>query len=238
MGLFSNSNRIEAQVNQPPEDSKSSESAGHFAGRALSCQRGGRAVFNGLEFSLGPGQALVLTGPNGAGKTSALRVMAGLLRPSGGSISWDNDPIADDPSAHAKRLSLVGHNDALKPAWTLSQNLSFWARFAGAHAPQARVDAALASLDLSQLRDVPVGQLSRGQARRGALARLLLVDRPLWLLDEPTASLDTASSELVANLIEEHRSRGGRAVIATHLPLGLVEPSILEFTPALDNRTP
>lgn len=232
MGRLPNSNHVDQPVTHLPEDNQKAQLDATFAGSDLSCERGGRVVFSGLDFCLASGQALVLTGPNGAGKTSAIRLLAGLLRPVSGSIRWGDEPIADDPGDHAKRLCLVGHNDALKPAWTLTQNLNFWARFAGAKDPGQRAEAALQALDLAPLGAVPVNQLSRGQTRRGALARLLLVERPLWLLDEPTASLDSASSQLVSGLIEDHRARGGRAIIATHLPMGLKNAQMLEFAPA------
>ncbi len=185
---------------------------------------------------MGPGGVLMMTGPNGAGKTTALRLMAGLLEPSGGSLHWGEAEIGDDPAAHARRVCLVGHADALKSAWTLVQNLEFWARFAGADQPEPRSRAALDRLGLAALADVPVSNLSRGQARRGSLARLLLADRSLWLLDEPTASLDTASSSLIAELVEEHRAVGGRAAIATHIPIGLRDAATLDFSQFVGGR--
>lgn len=180
----------------------------------------------------------MMTGPNGAGKTTALRLMAGLLDPSGGAIHWGDSDITEDPAAHARRICLVGHADALKTAWTLSQNLQFWARFAGADQPEQRTGAALDRLGLGALAGVPVSNLSRGQARRGSLARLLLVDRPLWLLDEPTASLDEASSRLVAELVEDHRASGGRAAIATHIPIGVGGASTLDFSQFVGGQAP
>lgn len=215
---------------QAPKAKSEPVSGARFAGRSLSCVRGGRQIFAGLDFTLAPSEALMMTGPNGAGKTTALRLMAGLLEPSGGSIHWGDADIGDDRAAHARRVCLIGHADALKTAWTLSQNLQFWARFAGADQPERRTEAALDRLGLGALAGVPVSNLSRGQARRGSLARLLLANRPLWLLDEPTASLDEASSALIAELVEEHRTSGGRAAIATHIPIGVADASTLDFS--------
>ena len=192
-----------------------------FAGQALACRRGGRPVFERVGFALAAGECLVLTGPNGAGKSSLLRLMAGLLAPSHGDIRWNGALLADQPEAHARRLCYVGHMDALKPAWSLARNLAFWSGLSGTPSGPDRVLPALERLGVGALADIPVGRLSRGQARRGALARLLLAPRALWLLDEPTASLDDASSAVVSALVEAHCAGGGIAVVATHRPLGL-----------------
>lgn len=195
--------------------------APHFAGQGLACRRGGTAVFGGVSFSLSGGEALVLTGPNGAGKSSLLRLMAGLLAPAEGALLWNGEPVTDAPADHAGRVCYLGHADALKPAWSLSRNLGFLARLAGEKEAGTQIGDALDQMGLTALADVPVAHLSRGQARRGALARLLLVPRGLWLLDEPTASLDENASALVAGLIDRHCADGGLAVVATHRPLGL-----------------
>ena len=198
-----------------------------FEGRDLICQRGDRIVFAGLGFSLGPGGALLLLGPNGSGKSSLLRLMAGLAKPIGGSLTWDGAPIGDQPEAHRERLQFLGHLDAVKPVLSVAENLSFWTGLrdgGGAHIAEA-----LTTVDLAAHAELPARLLSAGQKRRLALARLLAVPAELWLLDEPTVGLDKASVARLAEAIARHRARGGRVVAATHLDLGLRDARELEL---------
>jgi heme exporter protein A len=207
-----------------------------FNGRALGCIRGGRAVFAGLDFSVAPGDALVLLGPNGSGKSSLLRVMAGLLRPTVGQVLWGDIPAGEDAEAHAARTHYVGHHDAIKPVLSVAENLRFWARLHEPHLPTASkaVDGALERFGLSHLRDIPGKMLSAGQKRRTNLARLLAAPSPLWLLDEPTTALDKASIKVLEAVMAEHRAKGGMVVLSTHqdvdLP-GARELHLDEFTP-------
>ena len=181
----------------------------------LACWRAERLVFDCVSFAIGPGDALLLTGANGAGKSSLLRVLAGLL-PAAGRLLWDGaDAFADRP-AHGTRLRYLGHQDALKPALSAAENLSFYARLHGGD-----VMGALAALDLAPLAELPARVLSSGQKRRLALARLALAPAPLWLLDEPSVGLDAASVERLAPLFAAHRAAGGMVIAATHLPLPL-----------------
>jgi heme exporter protein A len=188
-----------------------------FEGRDLLCLRGERRVFAGLNFAIPPGGLLVLTGANGSGKSSLLRIMAGLLRPAGGALTWDGAPVADDPEAQAARLHYLGHLDAVKPVLTVAENLAFWAALHGG--ADAEVTAALAAFDLTALAEVPGGMLSAGQKRRVALARLLTVPAQIWLLDEPTVGLDAPSLVRLGAAIADHRATGGRVVAATHASL-------------------
>jgi heme exporter protein A len=188
-----------------------------FEGRDLLCVRGERRVFAGLHFAISSGGLLVLTGANGSGKSSLLRIMAGLLRPAGGGLTWDGAPVADDPEAQAARLHYLGHLDAVKPVLTVAENLTFWAALHGG--ADAEVAAALAAFDLTALAEVPGGMLSAGQKRRVALARLLAVPAEIWLLDEPTIGLDTPSLARLGAAIADHRATGGRVVAATHARL-------------------
>lgn len=190
-----------------------------FLGRALACRRGGRLVFQGLDFALTEGGALLLTGPNGSGKSSLLRVMAGLTPPVEGSLAWDDIPLAEDVAAHRARLHFLGHLDALKPVLTAAETLAFWAAMRGGE-PAARV-AALERFHLRPLADLPCRFLSAGQRRRLALARLLASPAPLWLLDEPTTGLDEESTADLLAAIAAHRGDGGMVVAATHLDLPL-----------------
>jgi len=194
-----------------------------FQGRSLTCVRGERRVFQDLDFTLPAGGALVLTGPNGSGKSSLLRLMAGLLRPAAGTLSWGADrPVAEDPEAHRARLHYLGHLDAVKPVLTLAENLAFWARLrAASGAGPLDVAGAMAAFDLTALAAVPGRRLSAGQRRRLALARLLAAPAELWLLDEPTVGLDRASLVRLAAALAAHRAGGGRVVAATHAPIDL-----------------
>lgn len=196
-----------------------------FEARELAGERGGRVVFAGISFALAPGGALLLTGPNGAGKTSLLRVLAGLGRIADGVLLWNGRPALEDRLAHAARLALVGHQDALKPALTVAETLRHEARIAGGDAK-----AAIAALGLEALADHPVRILSAGQRRRVALARLALgAARPLWLLDEPTVALDVAGVATLGRVLAEHRARGGIVVASSHLALPLEDTAELRL---------
>ena len=184
----------------------------------MACIRGERPVFSRVSFRLAPGGALTLTGPNGSGKSSLLRILAGLLRPAGGTLAWDGAALEDDWAAHRRRLHYLGHLDAVKATLTVAENLEDWARLRGARAPEP---GALAALGIEALADVPGRYLSAGQRRRLALARLVAAPAPLWLLDEPTVTLDADATARVAALIARHRAGGGMAVVATHGEIAL-----------------
>jgi heme exporter protein A len=195
-------------------------------GRGLECVRSDRVVFSDLDFRIAPGSVLILRGPNGSGKTSLLRLIAGLLRPAAGGFFWDGAPVTEAPEDHRARLHYVGHADALKPAFTVAENLAFWAGLRGN--PGGEV-AALARFGLAKLADFPAGLLSAGQRRRLALARLAASAAPLWLLDEPTVALDSEASAALFELIAGHREGGGMAIAATHVELPLAGAQILEL---------
>lgn len=192
----------------------------------LACRRGGRTVFEHLDMSLRPGEALLLRGPNGSGKSSLLRLLAGLLRPLAGRIAWAGRAIGDDPPAHRARLHYVAHADALKPGLTVRENLEFATALAGGTATPA---AALAALGLEALADLPARFLSAGQRRRLTLARLLATARPLWLLDEPGVGLDRASRDRLEAAIARHRADGGICVVATHGDVAVADPLLLDL---------
>ena len=172
-------------------------------------------MFAGLEFSVGGGEALLVTGRNGAGKSSLLRMVAGLIRVAGGRLVLND---ADPDRTIPEQAHYLGHLDALKPSLTVSENLGFWARYLGEIAPPP---TALAAVGLAALADLPAGYLSAGQRRRLSIARLLAVKRPLWLLDEPTSALDREAQEILAGLMRQHLAGGGLIVAATHGPIGL-----------------
>ncbi len=181
----------------------------------LACERGGRRIFDGVSFTLLPGEALVITGRNGAGKSTLLELLAGRLTPAGGQILWEGAGERSLPEC----LHYVGHRDALKSALTARENLDFAREFLG-H-PALSSAEALEAVGLAHAARLPVAYLSAGQRHRVALARLLVAHRPLWLLDEPTSALDTASQETLRRLLEDHRSTGGMIAATTHSPLFL-----------------
>jgi len=192
----------------------------------LACQRGGREVFAGLNFALPAGEALVVTGRNGAGKSSLLRLIAGLVRVSAGKIELAG---GDADSSIGEQAHYLGHQDAVKGSLTLAENLRFWIEFLGGGKP---VGAALEAVDLAPLADLPAAYLSAGQRRRLSIARLYAVARPLWLLDEPTTALDTASQARLAALMQEHLAGGGLIAAAAHGPIGLDGARELRLGPA------
>ncbi|MBS0644540.1 MAG: heme ABC exporter ATP-binding protein CcmA [Acetobacteraceae bacterium] len=182
----------------------------------LAVFRGERLVFRDLSFQVQSGGALVLAGPNGSGKSTLLRLLAGLVRPIAGRLLWDGTDALADLAEHGRRVAYVGHLDAVKPGLTVTENLRFAARVAG-----RAVEDALDALELRHLADLPARMLSAGQKRRLALSRLALTPAPLWLLDEPTIGLDTASIGRFGTLLRGHLAGGGMVVAATHVPLPL-----------------
>lgn len=182
--------------------------------------RGSRAVVEGLSFRAGSGEALILAGANGTGKTTLLRALAGFLRAESGSIRLDG---GDADKTLAEQAHVVGHANAVKTHLAVRENIAFWASYFGVSGADsaAVVSAALNQFALGELEDFPAGYLSAGQKRRLGLCKLLVANRPLWLLDEPTVSLDTASTAVLADAINAHTKAGGIAIAATHMPLGL-----------------
>ena len=185
-----------------------------FQGDTLGCRRGEALIFEAVDFALEAGDALWLSGPNGSGKSSLLRLMAGLLTPIEGTIAWNGAPIGADREAHRARLRYLGHLDAVKTHLTVAENLAFWAEYWGIATDAVR--PALGRLGIPHLADAPARQLSAGQRRRTALARLALGSAPLWLLDEPSAALDTDGIERLAGLIADARAGGGIVVFSSH----------------------
>ncbi|WP_296575444.1 heme ABC exporter ATP-binding protein CcmA [Phreatobacter sp.] len=183
---------------------------------ALTCQRGGRIVFADLGFAVDAGEAVQVTGPNGAGKSSLLRLIAGLVRIEEGQLTLEG---GDPEASIGEQCHYCGHQDAFKGSLTVAENLAFWTRYlgGGGRGPEA----AMERLGIGHLAALPAGYLSAGQRRRLALARLLTVTRPIWLLDEPTAALDLASQRVLAGIMADHVASGGLILAATHGPLGL-----------------
>lgn len=192
-------------------------------------RRGDSVLFEDLDFTLDRGEALIVTGPNGAGKSTLLRILAGLLRADSGSFTLRGEGGVALPVAEFAHY--LGHRNAMKRELRVSENLGFWKDFQNQNAGAGlSVDAAIDAVGLTGVAHLPFGYLSAGQQRRIALARLLVVARPLWLLDEPTAALDAWSGKLFADLVEAHLSQGGMAIAATHQPLGLGNAAVLEMS--------
>ncbi len=182
----------------------------------LCIERGGRLVLDDVGFTIAGGDALVVTGPNGAGKTTLLRAIAGFLKPVAGQFYLRGGDTERDLGQHCH---YAGHLDAVKSRLSVAENLAFWAHYLGG-AP-GEVTNALAAFGLTDLAEVTAAYLSAGQRRRLGLARLLAVERPIWLLDEPTVSLDEESRSRFAALVRVHLAAGGIAIAATHVDLGL-----------------
>lgn len=185
----------------------------------LSVIRGEDLIFSDLSFSLSSGEALMIRGANGAGKSTLLRAVAGLLPLDEGSISHDDPDGEFGDTRLAELCHYLGHDNAMKAAMSVEENLAFWQEFAGQ--PHLDVDEALEMVGLDGLGPVPFSHLSTGQRRRIGIARLLVSYRPIWLLDEPTSGLDAASEAQFAALMEAHLEDGGLILAATHVPLGL-----------------
>lgn len=181
----------------------------------LSIARGGVPVLEHVSFSLTGGKALILRGPNGVGKTTLLRTITGLQPALEGQIDGAED-----------RIAYAGHADGLKPTLTVEENLAFWAQVFGA----GGIDAAIDAYDLAALRDRPAGALSAGQKRRLGLSRLMVTGRPIWVFDEPTVSLDVNAVAMFADAVRAHLGRGGMALMATHIDLG-IEAQVLDLSP-------
>jgi heme exporter protein A len=181
----------------------------------LTVARGGVPILAGVSFTLSPGDVSVLRGPNGSGKTTLLRTVAGLQPAMAGSVTGAEE-----------RIAYAAHADGLKAALSVTENLAFWAAVFGG----AEIGPALDAFDLRGLAGRRAGHLSAGQKRRLGLARLMVTGRPIWVLDEPTVSLDAASVVMFADAVRAHLAGGGMALIATHIDLGL-EAAVLDVTP-------
>jgi heme exporter protein A len=190
---------------------------------AVTCVRGGRALFEGLSFALAPGDAALVTGPNGIGKSSLIRLAAGLLAPAAGHIAGD-----------ATR-ALLTDQASLDEELPLARALAFWGRLDGA---AGNVGAALDALALSDLADIPVRLLSTGQRRRAAIARVIAGGALLWLLDEPANGLDTAALGLLEAAIATHRAEGGAVLVASHTPIVLPGAVAIDLSDAVPKSHP
>lgn len=187
----------------------------HFQAVDLACVRDDRTLFSGLSFSVSSGQALVLEGQNGSGKTSLLRILCGIRLPEAGKILWGGKDIFDLGPEYHEHIAYMGHKDGNKLDLTPQENLRM-ARGLGKARQDLSIDDALDRVGLYGFEDVPTRNLSAGQQRRLAIARLLITEARLWILDEPFTSLDRQGIEIVEGLFDRHLAEGGVAAMTTH----------------------
>jgi heme exporter protein A len=187
--------------------------------QALECVRGGRRLFQSLSFSLGPGELLEVSGANGSGKTSLLRMLCGLLSPASGEILWQGANISKLKEEYLKSLAYLGHANGVKAELSATENLRVACGINGVSSNGEKIGAALKQMGLGESAARPAKTLSQGQQRRLALARLLVGEKALWILDEPIAALDSGGVRLVQAALEAHLEENGMAVLTTHQPL-------------------
>ena len=208
----------------------------NFTAQNITCIRGGRLVLEDVSFTLERGVANVLTGPNGAGKSTLLRVVAGLVDHQSGALTWRDEGGAvlnEDERPYSSLFHYIGHQDGVKPSLSVEENLSFWADLYGA---RDDLGEALQTLGLGGLGDVPGAFLSAGQKKRLCLAKLLLGKRALWILDEPSVSLDVDGVALVAGLMKKHCEAGGMLLVTTHVDIGLGDAQTRSLKLSVEGR--
>jgi heme exporter protein A len=195
-------------------------------GVGLECTRGDRRLITELDFALESGMLLHVRGPNGSGKTTLLRALCGLFEPQEGEIRWNGTSIRSLKEDYFREVLYVGHLNGIKHELTGSENLQIAATLDGDHVAEEQVWDALKRLGLAGFEDLPARMLSQGQKKRVTLARLLLSDSRLWILDEPFTALDVAAVDLLQSLIAGHVERGGLAVMTTHQEVPLTASQI------------
>jgi heme exporter protein A len=192
----------------------------------LACSRGDRQLFTGLNFSLDAGSLLYIEGRNGSGKTTLLRTICGLFLPDSGEIRWDGEGTRALSEEYAKEVVYLGHLNGIKSDLTGLENLRVSTVLDGDEVTEDQIWAALKRMGLAGFEDLPTKVLSQGQKRRVALARLLLNDSRLWILDEPFTALDTAAVDLLQSVIAEHVAKGGMVILTTHQEVALTSGQV------------
>jgi len=196
---------------------------------ALTCVRGERTLFAGLDLQVSAGEWLHVRGENGIGKTSLLRLLSGLTKPAAGEILWNDQSISVDPSEYHRNLLFLGHRDSLKEDLTALENLSIATALDGIAVSQEEILLALHRFGLRGREDLPVNCLSAGQKRRVLLARLLLRQAKLWILDEPFNALDIRAVEMLSELILEHIASGGMAIMTSHQEIPIPSGRVVQL---------
>ena len=194
-----------------------------LSAHGLACERDERILFSGLEFTLARGELLQVEGENGAGKTSLLRLLCGLAEPAEGEIRWRGMPIDTQRGEFHQELLYLGHHSGIKLELSPRENLAFYAGMTAA-VESARLEQALDAVGLYGYEEQPARTLSAGQRRRVGLARLMVSQAPLWVLDEPFTALDKVGVAWLQELLERHLDQGGLVVLTTHQPLTLTRP--------------
>ena len=187
----------------------------------LACSRGDHRLFSGLGFTLYPGQILQIQGANGSGKTSLLRTLCGFIQPDEGKIAWEGSDVLDLGEEYFARMLYLGHLNAIKDELSALENLRISAGLSGMKLAESDAIAALRRMGLKGRERLPAKVLSQGQRRRVALARLLVSDAALWILDEPLTALDVNAVALIEELLAEHLARQGMVIYTTHQPLNV-----------------
>ncbi|MEI8077691.1 MAG: cytochrome c biogenesis heme-transporting ATPase CcmA [Betaproteobacteria bacterium] len=196
---------------------------------ALTCVRGERTLFTGLDLEVSAGEWLHVRGENGIGKTSLLRLLSGLTKPAAGEIFWNEQLISADPSEYHRNLLFLGHRDSLKEDLTALENLSIATALDGIAVTEDEILLALHRFGLRGREDLPVNCLSAGQKRRVLLARLLLRQAKLWILDEPFNALDVRAVEMLSELILEHIASGGMAIMTSHQEIPMPNGRVVQL---------
>ncbi|BBR87666.1 TPA: cytochrome c biogenesis heme-transporting ATPase CcmA [Escherichia coli] len=190
--------------------------------RELLCERDERTLFSGLSFTLNAGEWVQITGSNGAGKTTLLRLLTGLSRPDAGEVLWQGQPLHQVRDSYHQNLLWIGHQPGIKTRLTALENLHFYHR----DGDTAQCLEALAQAGLAGFEDIPVNQLSAGQQRRVALARLWLTRATLWILDEPFTAIDVNGVDRLTQRMAQHTEQGGIVILTTHQQLNVAESKI------------
>ena len=213
-------------ISEPPHLSLNPSS---LRANALTCVRGERTLFTGLDLEVSAGEWLHVRGENGIGKTSLLRLLSGLTKPAAGEIFWNEQLISADPSEYHRNLLFLGHRDSLKEDLTALENLSIATALDGIAVTEDEILLALHRFGLRGREDLPVNCLSAGQKRRVLLARLLLRQAKLWILDEPFNALDVRAVEMLSELIVEHIASGGMAIMTSHQEIPMPNGRVVQL---------
>ena len=213
-------------ISEPPHLSLNPSS---LRANALTCVRGERTLFTGLDLEVSAGEWLHVRGENGIGKTSLLRLLSGLTKPAAGEIFWNEQLISADPSEYHRNLLFLGHRDSLKEDLTALENLSIATALDGIAVTEDKILLALHRFGLRGREDLPVNCLSAGQKRRVLLARLLLRQAKLWILDEPFNALDVRAVEMLSELILEHIASGGMAIMTSHQEIPMPNGRVVQL---------